>query len=207
MTTRLTLPQAQTSVTHIHNQTHKLIVHNGNTITPYQLRIVKRNAHLIKSPKYSSKTTRNDGTEAFQVHFGKTNFAGAQVEKWFYVLNGKALSRHELIDPTLAERKKIKRYAMFYERKGSALLEGKLGDALREWLLHAAVALCEASPETYVKMMELTEPFVCDGQTISLRLVEYLPFTNGTINYVEPKAESVRTFRQMPHTAHSHNVW
>ena len=173
--------QLQTQ-THVRTETQLLVTYEGNNITETQKNIIKRNARLIKHAKYSSKTTRNDGTEAFQVHFGKTNYAGSQVKKWYYVLNGNALSRQELLDLSPADRKKIKRYGLFYDRKGSALLEGEVGEAVRTWLTHAALALYTSSPERYQKMMELTEPFICDGQTISLRLVDNLPFTNGTIN-------------------------
>ena len=51
-------------------------------------------------------------------------------------------------------------------------------------------------------MMELTEPFTCDGQTISLRLLDHLPFTNGTINYVEPRGVSVCSLHR-PRVAHT----
>jgi hypothetical protein len=177
--------------THIDTATHMLVTHAGNNLTPEQVEIIKRNAPLIKNAKYSSKTTRNDGTEAFQVHFGLTNFSGSQVKKWVYVLGGKALTRQELVGLTTTERKKIKRYGLFYDRIGSALLHGEIGEAVRQWLVHAAEALAVSSPERYKKMMEETAPFVCNGKTISLRLVDDLPFTNGTINYVEPNGVSV----------------
>ena len=176
--------------THLSTDTQLLVLCPGNSITNAQVDVVRRNASLIKSQMYSNRTTRNDGTGAFQVHFGKTTFAGSHVKKWYYILDGNALSRQELLDLTPSERQKIKRHGLFYDRKGSALLDGEVGRAFRNWLKHAADALYVSSPERYQNMMELTEPFVCDGRTVSLRLVDDIPFTNGTISYVEPSETS-----------------
>ena len=176
----------------ISTSSHLLAIHPGNNIGCDQIDVILRNAHNIKHSKYSSKTQRNKATAAYQVHLGKTTYPGSQVKKWFYVLDGKALTREELLALTTSQRKRIKRLALFYDRKGSKLLQGEIGVALVTWLYSAAAALYESSPERYEKMMELTEPFIADGQTISLRLVPTLPFTNGTINYVEPVPGAVR---------------
>jgi hypothetical protein len=178
------------SDTIISTSSHLLAIHPGKNIWNDQIDVVLRNAHHIKHSKYSSKTQRNKATAAYQVHFGKTTYPGSQVKKWFYVLDGKALTREELLALTTSQRKRIKRLAHFYDRKGSKLLEGEVGVALETWLF-AAAALYKSSPERYENMMKLTEPFIADGQTISLRLVPNLPFTNGTINYVEPVSGAV----------------
>ena len=179
------------TVTHIDTEEHLLAIHPGGNIGSETIGTILRNAHLLKNAKYSSKTQRNKSTPAYQVHFGKTNYPGSQVKKWFYVLDGKVVSSFEGLPPN--DRKRIKRLGLFYDRKGSKLLEGEIGEVVKTWLVHAAIELRKSSPDRYRRMMELTEPFTVDGETISLRLVPNLPFTNGTINYVEPDSTTEHT--------------
>ena len=95
------------------------------------------------------------------------------------------MSKQELIALPYEKWTQIKRFGLYYERKGNGILEQDVGKLLLKWLEKAAVKLKEDSPEKYDAMMKASEPFKCGDRVFKMRLVDHLPFTNATINYNE----------------------
>ena len=179
---------------YIASRSKHLSVHGGgNLSSPSCIDVVKRCATFIK--KHHTVTKRTRGTKAKQVHFGLTcsGEAGKHIEHWMYMLDGKILSRQELLQlPRATDRKsdwaKIKRVPFFYSRtNGKKLFDtyDKLKEVVFDWLEKAGSALQASCPERYQQMMDATKPLTVNGSTFELRLVPHLPFTNGTINYIE----------------------
>jgi len=178
-----------------------LAVHKGGNITEQDRDTLWRNAKTLKHKKFSSVTKRNkqvgvsDGgnimTKAYQLHFGKTCYPGKQVKNWVYLLDGKALSYGDLRSiPEPTDKNSpwciIKRVPLYYERKGTEFIHtNPVGRVVIRWLHHAAEALKISSLTRFNEMMKATEPVTFDGQTYNFRLDPNLPFTNGTINYVD----------------------
>ena len=68
--------------TYISTSDQHLSVHAGGNIK--RVDVIRTHAQKIKNEKYATVSKRNNGTNAYQVHVGKTCFAGSQVKMWVY---------------------------------------------------------------------------------------------------------------------------
>ena len=159
----------------------------GRTIPDEDVLSIRLSKSLLMKYK-SSPTKRTSGTTSIQLHTGlrSTGVAGKHIKHFILVFNDSALSAEEFLSLSLNDKYNVKARPFIEEKTANKIFENpRMENMKTSWLLGMKDHAMAFSPQRFQAMMDATEPIVGDNFSMKLRLVDELPFTNLTINYVE----------------------
>ena len=139
-------------------------------------------ADLQRSGVGANKRT---GTNKGAIDFGYTCYTGP-TGRWFFTLNGNALSEIALENVRPSDRKKINCHRVMYRRKGSGILDTVLGPIIRAWITSVECVLKMWDYENYKVMHAACQPVTLNtGEVFDVRIpgINDNVLFNGTFNH------------------------
>ena len=127
---------------------------------------------------------KRTGTNKGAIDFGYTCYTGP-TGRWFFTLNGNALSEIALENVSPSDRKKINCHRVMYRRKGSGILDTALGPIIRAWITSVECVLKMWDYENYKVMHAGCQPVTLNtGEVFDVRIpgINDNVLFNGTVS-------------------------